>query len=176
MTYWLSLLREDMYSENVPFQPEKGHIFCHTLSAIWSILEHLYSEMAAEPPCNYRGPMPMLSLLQILLRMTVVFLRLNTFISTFFKFSSPPYKQPLPDNTHQEKNANYDCTVRVIQKHSQVCGQLKDQNIRIMCGNFACVAAAAVRKVSNSGMGQSSSLYKALCPSSNPPSTHFAIS
>ncbi len=36
-----------MYTEEVPFQL-KSHLFGPDIAANWAILEHLYSEMAAE--------------------------------------------------------------------------------------------------------------------------------
>ncbi len=46
------ILRDGVYAEKVPFQP---------IIAIWAILEHLYTDMAAEPPLQ-RGLLHILSL------------------------------------------------------------------------------------------------------------------
>jgi hypothetical protein len=67
MTYWRSrtgILREDLWRTLKIYLFSWKMVTFSALAAIWSILEHLYSEMVAEPPCN-RGFMHMLSLLQI---------------------------------------------------------------------------------------------------------------
>ncbi len=56
-----------VYAENLPVQ-----IWKVTFSAIWAVLEHLYSEMAAEPPFQ-RGLLHMLTLHQIPLHMSNCF-------------------------------------------------------------------------------------------------------
>jgi|LakMenEpi03Aug12_release.lakeMendotaPanAssembly.Ray.scaffolds.fasta_scaffold943502_1 hypothetical protein len=45
--YRFGILGDCAYVEEVPFRP---------IAAIWTVLEHLYSEIAAEPPFH-RGPL-----------------------------------------------------------------------------------------------------------------------